>query len=60
MSEMEPLQQLKSMLETIRHIGQCIEEESVKSDYEITETLKNGRQLSDKYLGKPFDDSFNI
>jgi hypothetical protein len=60
MSESESVQQLRTMLESIRTIGQSIEQESLRSDGEITETLKSGRELSNRYLGKPFDDSFNI
>jgi hypothetical protein len=60
MSESEAIQQLRVILESIRNIGQSIEQESLRSDGEITETLKSGRALCDRYLGKPFDDSFNI
>jgi hypothetical protein len=59
MSDLEVMQQLKSIAASIKLIGSTIEEDSVKSDKEINQILKNGRELSDKYL-KPFDDSFNI
>ena len=60
MSEVEMFEQLRGILVSIRNTGYNIEQESVKSDCEITETLKSGRELSSKYLVKPFDDSFNI
>lgn len=60
MSEKEMVQQLRTMLDGIRSIGETIEAQSVKSDCEIRQTLQNGRELSNKYLSKPFNDSFNI
>ena len=59
MSDLEVMQQLKSIAASIKLIGSTIEEDSVKSDKEINQILKNGRELSDKYL-KPFDDALNI
>jgi hypothetical protein len=60
MSENELIQHLKTAIDDIRHKGKCIEEDSLRFDAEITETLKSGRELCEKYLTKPFNDSFNI
>jgi hypothetical protein len=60
MSESELVQQLKIAIDDIRHRGLMIEEKSAKYDFETKEILKSGRQMCEKYLIKPFDDSFNI
>jgi len=60
MSDTELMQQLKDTLASIRHIGENIEEESVKSNIQTTKTLKSSKELSAKYLGQAFSDSFNI
>ena len=60
MFDLDGVNQIKMLLESIRHTGQAIEEKSIESDSVICENLRSGKVLSDKYLGKSFDDSFNI